>query len=76
MRVDELYSALSARITIALVRHQPDDWPRYFNGLRDLARRVVAENAGSDLSPAEKAELTTRLIKHIDNLEKWWRVKI
>jgi hypothetical protein len=72
MTVDELYAALSARITADVVRHQGDDWPAYFNGLRDVTRRVVTETAESGLSATDKAVLIQRLLEHIAELEKWW----
>jgi hypothetical protein len=72
MTVDELYVALSARITADVVRHQDDDWPTYFNGLRDVTRRVVTETGESGLSASSKAVLIQRLLEHIAELEKWW----
>jgi hypothetical protein len=72
MSVDKLYSALSARITAAVVRHETEDWPGYFSGLRDLIRRVLAESIESDLSVDEKAALIKRLLEHVADLEKWW----
>ena len=69
MNVDELYSALAARITVAVVKHETNDWPTSFDGLRDLVRRVVADSKDSDLSLIEKASLIKRLISHIADLE-------
>ena len=43
MNTDELYGALSARVTAALTEHETDDWPAYFEGLREVIRRVVLE---------------------------------
>jgi hypothetical protein len=33
MKTDELYGALSARVTAAMTEHETDDWPAYFEGL-------------------------------------------
>ena len=55
----------------ALVNHQTENWPGYFNGLRDLARKVLAE-ATAGLSPNEKADLARRLVERIDEMEKRW----
>jgi hypothetical protein len=40
MSVDELYIALSARITQTVVNHQTLDWADYFTRLRETIRRV------------------------------------
>ena len=72
MNADELYNALSARITADVIGHKTNKWPDYYNGLRDLIRRVVTESTESDLSAAEKDALIERLLKHVPTLEVWW----
>jgi hypothetical protein len=54
MTVDAAYTALSGRITAEVVKHETDNWPLYFEGLRDVTRRVVAETDESGLSADEK----------------------
>ncbi len=72
MNTDELYGALSARVTAAVIEHETDDWPKYFDGLRAVIRRVVVETAESDLSQQEKQALVQRLLDHVSSLEGWW----
>jgi hypothetical protein len=47
MNADELYTALSERITADAMGHETNKWPDYYNGLRDLIRRVVTESTES-----------------------------
>ena len=54
MNADELYTALSERITADAMRHETNKWPDYYNGLRDLIRRVVTESTETSLSTDEK----------------------
>ena len=72
MDTDNLYKALSARITAAVVDCEADDWPVYFSWLRDVVSRVVAETTESGLSAAEKDALIQRLLEHVSALENWW----
>jgi len=72
MNMDELYGALSARVTAAVTEHQTDNWPAYFEGLRAVIRRVVTETAESGLLEDEKQELIQRLLAHALSLEEWW----
>jgi hypothetical protein len=69
MNADELYNALSARISADVMGHETNKWPDYFNGLRDLIRRVVTESTESGLSAAEKDALIERLLKHVSTVE-------
>ena len=64
---DELTRALSARITAAVVGHDTDDWPSYYDRLYALICKVVAH---SNLSEDAKLVLTKRLIDHVTDLEK------
>ena len=65
--VDELTRALSARITTAVVGHDTDDWPSYYDRLYALICKVVAQ---SNLGADTKLVLTKRLIDHVTDLEK------
>ena len=76
MNVDELYKDLSARITADATGHQTNKWPDYYNGLRDLIRRVVTESTESGLSADEKGALIERLLKYVSDLEEWWPPKL
>ena len=74
--IDELYDALwhqmMRAIGRAVVNNQTNAWPDYFNGLRDLTRRLVAQSTTSGLTENEKEILIRRLVERIDQLEKWW----
>jgi hypothetical protein len=72
MNSDELYGALSARVTAAVTAQENDNWPEYFEGLRALIRRVVTETTESGLSGEEKQNLIQRLLRHVSSLEEWW----
>jgi len=72
MSLDDLYLALSARITQEVVNHQTLDWTDYFNQLREMIRRVTQEPTNSDLSVEQRLELTRRLLAHVDELERTW----
>ena len=72
MNTDELYGALSARVTAAVTEHETSDWPAYFEGLREVIRRVVFETAESGLAEEEKQALIQRLLEHVSSLEEWW----
>jgi hypothetical protein len=76
MNADELYTALSERITADAMRHETNKWPDYYNGLRGLIRRVVTESTESGLSADEKDALIERLLKFVSALEKWWPPKL
>jgi|SRR6476661_2977189 hypothetical protein len=65
--VDEMTRALAARITTAVVGHDTDDWPSYYDRLYALICKVVAQ---SKLSADAKLVLTKRLIDHVIDLEK------
>ncbi len=67
--LDKLCCVLFERITEAVVNHETDDWPRYYDGLSALICKVIAK---SDLSTDAKCLLTRRLIQHVAELEKWW----
>ena len=69
MNADELYTALSERITADAMGHETNKWPDYYNGLRDLIRRVVTESTESGLSADEKDALIERLL----NMSQLWR---
>ena len=70
--VEDLYLGVSARITSAVVNNRTNDWPNYFEGLRDLVRRVVTETTENGLSADARAALLQRLMDHIADLEKNW----
>jgi hypothetical protein len=71
--VDELYYlGVSALLTKSVVNHTTDDWARYFDGLRNLVRRVVAETTENGLSDEDRAALIARLMDHLAELEKNW----
>jgi len=72
MSLDDLYIALSAKITEEVVNHQTLDWTNYFNQLRDVIRRVTSGSANSNLTLEEKGELARRLLTHVDDLERTW----
>ena len=55
-----------------MTEHETDDWPVYFEGLREVIRRVVFETAESGLSEEEKQALIQRLLEHVSSLEEWW----
>ena len=76
MNADELYTALSERITADAMGHETNKWPDYYNGLRDLIRRVVTESTESGLSADEKDALIERLLKFVSALEEWWPPKL
>ena len=76
MNADELYTALSERITADAMGHETNKWPDYYNGLRDLIRRVVTESTESGLSADEKDALIERLLKYVSALEEWWPPKL
>src|SRR6476620_8402583 len=61
MNADELYGALSARVTATVMKHETDDWPAYFEGLRAVIRCVVTDTAESGLSKEERHALIERL---------------
>jgi hypothetical protein len=46
-----------------------NDWPNYFNGLRDVTSKVVGESTTIGLSDSERARLVRRLVESIDQLE-------
>lgn len=70
-RVDELYFAISGRITNHVLSHETENWLGYFEELRVLAIRVVTN---SRLTAAEKTALNQRLIDHVTDLEKLWQI--
>ena len=72
-QIDKLYEMLWDRIVRAMgravVNHETDNWPKYFDGLREVTRKAVGEGTIIGLSKIEKAELTRRLTESIDELE-------
>jgi hypothetical protein len=73
-RIDRLYEALWDRIVRAMgnaaVNNEANnDWPNYFNGLRDVTSKVVGESTTIGLSDSERARLVRRLVESIDQLE-------
>jgi hypothetical protein len=72
MSVEDLYIALSARVTAAVVNHQTLDWTNDFNQLREVIRRVTGGPTNADLTTEEKVELTRRLLALVDDLERTW----
>jgi hypothetical protein len=75
-RVEELDAALWEQMLRALGRalidHQTDDWPAYFNHLRQVVNKVVTTTAISEMDDSHKAILVQRLMDRIDGLEKSW----
>jgi hypothetical protein len=49
MNTDELYGALSARITAAVTGYETENWAAYFEGLRAIVRRVVNDKLASQV---------------------------
>jgi hypothetical protein len=72
MNLDELYTAVSARITQEVVNHRTLDWPSYFSQLRETIRRVANDPTNGELSVDERIHLTRRLLAHVDELERAW----
>jgi hypothetical protein len=73
-RIDKLYEALWDRIVRAMGHAAAnnevnDNWPNYFDGLRNVTVKVVGENTIGGLSDSGKAQLTRRLVESIDQLE-------
>jgi hypothetical protein len=72
-RVDDLYEAIWDRIVRAMgnavVNRETNNWPEYFDNLRKLIRKTVAESSTSGLSESEKEVLTWRLEASIRQLE-------
>jgi hypothetical protein len=71
-RLDELYLALSSRITAHVISQETSDWPTYFKGLRTVAIRVLSESTDSGLTAAEQTALIQRISDHISELERVW----
>jgi hypothetical protein len=67
--LDEISQVLFARITEAVIRHETNDWPRYYDKLCAVVCRVVAQSA---LSSDAKSLLTRRLIMHVVEIQTWW----
>jgi hypothetical protein len=72
--IDKLYVALWDRIVCAIgdaaVNGEANNnWPNYFNDLRDLTSRVVGKSTTIGLSESEKVQLTRRLVESIHQLE-------
>ena len=72
--VDNLYFELSARIAAHAVAHETEDWFSYFEWLRVLVVRVVAESTENDLTAAEKNSLIERLDNYVTDLEDLWPI--
>jgi hypothetical protein len=67
--LEQLSSALFARITECVINHETHDWPSYYDKLSAMVCQVVAR---SDLSSDTKSLLTRRLIEHVVELQRWW----
>jgi hypothetical protein len=63
---------ISARITADAVKQKTMDWSAYFNEMRIMILRVIAETHESRLSGSERIELSKRLVDHVEALEKLW----
>jgi hypothetical protein len=72
--VDNLYFELSGRIAAHAVAHETEDWFGYFEWLRVLVVRVVAESTEDDLTAAEKNALIRRLDNYVTDLEDLWPI--
>ena len=72
MNLDELYTAVSARITQEVVSHRTLDWLSYFSQLRETIGRVTNDPTNGELSVDERIHLTRRLLAHVDELERAW----
>jgi hypothetical protein len=72
--VDNLYFELSTRITAHAVAHETEDWFGYFEWLRALVIRVVAESTEDELTAAEKNALIQRLDNYVTDLEDLWPI--
>jgi hypothetical protein len=72
-RVDDLYEAIWDRIVRAMgsavVNRETDNWPEYFDGLRKVIRKTIAESSTCGLPENEKEDLTHRLEDSICQLE-------
>ena len=72
-RVDDLYEAIWDRIVramgTAVVNRETDNWPEYFDGLRKVIHKTIAECSTCGLSESEKGDLTRRLEDSICQLE-------
>jgi hypothetical protein len=71
-RIDDLFEMISARITADAVKQKTKDWSAYFNEMRIMILRVIAETHESRLSVSERIELSKRLVDHVEALEKLW----
>jgi hypothetical protein len=74
-RIDKLYEALWDRIVRAIGRaavnnEVNDDWPNYFDDLRDLTSKVIEKSTIIGLSERQKVQLTRRLVESIHQLER------
>jgi hypothetical protein len=71
--VDDLYEAIWDRIVRAMgsavVNRETNNWPEYFDSLRNLIHKTVAESPTCGLSEGEKADLVRRLEDSISQLE-------
>lgn len=72
--VDNLYFELSTRITAHAVANETEDWFGYFEWLRALVIRVVAESTEDELTAAEKNALIQRLDNYVTDLEDLWPI--
>jgi hypothetical protein len=75
-RINDLYAILWDQILRAIgravVNRQTKDWPKYFNDLRALTLRLIAEGTTRDLPASAKADLALRMVERIAQLEKYW----
>jgi len=74
MNTDEVFQAVSAKITSAIIEHEGSRLPEYFEALRLMVRRVVTHTVESGLTESDKRTLIKRLLDHVSSLEEWWVV--
>ena len=67
--LNDLCGTLYALITEAVMTHETNDWPTYYDRLCAKVCRVIAQ---SNLGAGSKSILTRRLIEHVLELERWW----
>ena len=65
MDTDDLYRALSARISAEVLGIESEKPAGYFDALRTVVRRVVTAADQSGLSAEEKNALSERLLEHL-----------
>jgi hypothetical protein len=72
-RIDDLYEAIWDRIVRAMgsavVNRETNNWPEYFDNLRNLIRKTIAESSTCGLSESDKQGLIRRLEESTRQLE-------